>query len=99
MSVKIEECSTRLLLGNIGDSKMFLFKLKDSDEYLISIQEIDSPDIGIIGTKKEQYDIISEDGTLLEKYTIIGSITEKQLGNLGRLLSERFPMKVGNSKN
>jgi len=85
--------STRLPLGNIGDSKMFLSKLMDSDEYIITIQNIESSDIAISGIKNDKYEYISEDGTSPNKLSIIGSITEKQLAELGSILTNKFPAK------
>ena len=93
MNINMTELSTRLLLGNIGDSKIFLLKLTDSDEYIITIQNIESSNIAILGMDDGKYDFASVDGISPNEIIIIDSVTEKQLAELGSILSNRFPTK------
>lgn len=85
--------STRLFQKEIGDSKVSLFKLSDSDDYVILFQDKVSSDLAIVGKENGEHKIVSDDGTFSENQVIIDYVSEKQLSELGQLLLEKFPQE------
>jgi len=86
--------SDKLFQLIIGESKISIFQLTGSKEYILSIQEFESSDIAICGKENNEYTVYSEDGTLPSKHIIIDTITELQLAELGCILSTKFPIKA-----
>jgi hypothetical protein len=92
MNFNAEYVSKRLFSNVLGDSKISLFQQADKDELSMLIVDNDSADFLLLKDVNGDFTIITEDGVKPERYTIIDKITEKQLADVGKLLTILFPV-------
>ena len=79
--------SEKLFQIIIGESTVSIFQFTDSNEYILSIQDLGTSNIAICGKENGEYKVYSEDGTFPNNHIIIDSLTKLQLSELGCLLS------------
>lgn len=84
---------TQIRSGNIGDSKFFLYRKEEGNDYVLIILDKDSAEVEIIDRQKDDNVYVSLNGSEMPEHVIVESIKEEQLAELGSFLAERFPKK------
>lgn len=81
----------RLIVAKLGDSKIGIHKINELENFILTIQDINSANIVIVGKENEEYKVLKDEEGNVGQYILINDVEYNQLNELGKLLLKEFP--------